>query len=63
METGDWAHTSMMYWHYIRCLLREVLVQILEQTLANIEGVNVETFLDSKETWASIAKSNSTGLN
>ena len=30
MEAGDWAHSSMMYWHYIRCLPKEVLVRILE---------------------------------
>ena len=29
METGDWAHTSIMYNHYLRCLPREVLVKTL----------------------------------
>ena len=41
IEAGDWAHTSMMYGHYIRCLPREVLVRILEKTSASIQGVNV----------------------
>ena len=36
----DWAHTSMMYGHYIRYLPRGVLVRILEQTSASILGVN-----------------------
>ena len=35
------AHTSTMYWHDIGCLPTEVLVKILEQTLASIQGVNV----------------------
>ena len=41
MEAGDLAYTSMMYGHYIICLSVEVLVRILEQTSANIQGVNV----------------------
>ena len=41
MDAGDWAHTSMMYGHYIRCPPREVLVGILEQTSAIIQGVNM----------------------
>ena len=41
MEAGDWAHSSTMYGHYIRCLPRGVLVRILEQTSASILGVNV----------------------
>ena len=41
MEAGDCTHTSMMYGHYIRCLSREVLVRILEQTSVSIQGVNV----------------------
>ena len=36
MEPGDGAHTPMMYGHYIRCLPKEVLVRILEQTSASI---------------------------
>ena len=32
METGDWAHTSTMYGHYIRCLPREDLVRILKHS-------------------------------
>ena len=30
-----------MYGHYIRCLPKEVLVRILEQTLGTIQGVSV----------------------
>ena len=41
MEAGDWAHTSTMYGHYIRCPPREILVRILQQTSAGIQGVNV----------------------
>ena len=37
MQAGDWAHTSTIYGHYIRCLHREVLVRILEQTSASIQ--------------------------
>ena len=40
-ETDDRAHVCTMYGHYIRCLPREVLVRILEQTLASIQGVKV----------------------
>ena len=38
MEVGDRAHTSTMYVHYIRCLLRKVLVRIIEQALGSIQG-------------------------
>ena len=38
MEAGDWDHISTIYGHYIRCLPKEVLVRILEQTLASIQG-------------------------
>ena len=41
MEAGDMAYTSMTYGHYTRYLPREVLVRILEQALASIQGVNV----------------------
>ena len=41
MEAGEWAHNSMIYGCYIRCLPGEVLVRILEQTSASIQGVNV----------------------
>ena len=41
MEAGYLAHTSTMYGHYIRCLPREVLFRILEQTSASIQEVNV----------------------
>ena len=41
MEADDWAYTSTMYGHYIGCLSREVLVRILEQILASIQGLNV----------------------
>ena len=32
MGAGDWAHTSTMYGHHIRCLPREVLAKVIEQT-------------------------------
>ena len=41
MEASDWAHTSTMYGHYIRCLPKVVLVRIVKQTSASIQGVNV----------------------
>ena len=41
MEDGDQAYTSSIYGHYNRCLPREVLVRILEETSANIQGVHV----------------------
>ena len=41
MEAGILAHTSTMYGHYIRWLHQQVLVRILEKTLASIQGVNV----------------------
>ena len=41
MESGDWAHISMVYGHYIRYLYKEILVRILEQTSIRVQGVNI----------------------
>ena len=41
IEAGDWNHTSTMCGHYMTCLPREVLVRILEQTSASIQGVHI----------------------
>ena len=65
MKAGDWAHTSTMYGHYIRCLPREVLVRIWDQTSASIQGVNVAKIATDnpcqygalyRKTWASVNK-------
>ena len=51
MEAGDWAHTYMIYGYYIRCLPKEVLVRILEQTSASIQGVNVAKIATDNLHW------------
>ena len=50
MEAGDWVHTSTMYGHYIRCMPKKVLVRILEQTSASIQGVNVAKIATDRPT-------------
>ena len=63
METCDWAHTSIMYGHYIRCLPKKVLVRIPEKhqiafkelmRQRNLHTTHTDKECYAGETWASI---------